>query len=189
MASAPEPEVRDERGPYGQLARLFLTQLLAVIAIAAVITAIVAITGAGLDEDVTATSDGGGTPAAGSSDREGTATSTPEPSSGQPSTPATTSAPASSAASPEQETPKVDVLNQSAGDGAASQAADQLRAAGWQIGRVDNFRGNVSRTTVYWLTPDLRRDARRVARDLGGARVQEGFSTLVEGRISVILVG
>jgi hypothetical protein len=34
----------------------------------------------------------------------------------------------------------------------------------------------------------MRRDARRVARDLGGVRVQQGFSTLVEGRISVILV-
>ena len=83
---------------------------------------------------------------------------------------------------------KVDVLNQSAGSGAAAQTADQLRAEGWRIGRVDDFRGNVSTTTVYWLTPDRRQQARQVARDLGGVRVQEGFSTLVDGRISVILV-
>ena len=196
MATSREPEVggaraddppRDERGPYGQLARLFLTQLLAVIAIAAVITAIVAATGGGLDDDVTANPDRSGSPAAGGS----SATSTPSPtgSTGASSPATTTSAPASTAATTEVErSPKVDVLNQSAGDGAASQTADQLRAAGWRIGRVDDFRGNVSTTTVYWLTPDMRRDARRVARELGGVRVQQGFSTLVEGRISVVLV-
>jgi hypothetical protein len=198
MASSREPEVRDarsddpsrdERGPYGQLARLFLTQLLAVIAIAAVITAVVAATGGGLDDDVTASPDSPGAQSSGRATPAGTPTSTPA-GSGAPSAPAaTTSAPATTAATTEAErSPKVDVLNQSAGDGAASQAADRLRAAGWRIGRVDDFRGNVSTTTVYWLTPDMRRDARRVARDLGGVRVQQGFSTLVEGRISVILV-
>jgi len=205
MASSREPEDRsarsddapaDERGPYGQLARLFLTQLLAVIAIAAVITAVVAATGGGLDDDVTATSDRTESPAA---DSPSAGTPTPAPAgSGNASSPsatssattsAATSAPATSAGTTEaQRAPKVDVLNQSAGDGAASQAADRLRAAGWRIGRVDDFRGNVSTTTVYWLTSDMRRDARRVARDLGGVRVQQGFSTLVEGRISVILV-
>jgi hypothetical protein len=192
MASPREPQVRDERGPYGQLARLFLTQLLAVIAIAAVITTIVAVTGAGLNEDVTARSEQNERPAAaGNSSSPAGSTPTPEASSGQPSTPTTSSAPATSASSATSRAarpPKVDVLNQSAGNGAASRAADQLRAAGWRIGRVDDFRGNVSATTVYWLTPDMRRDARRVARDLGGVRVQQGFSTLVDGRISVILV-
>jgi hypothetical protein len=204
MASPREPEVRgalsddpprDERGPYGQLARLFLTQLLAVIAIAAVITAVVAATGGGLDDDVTATSDGTQSPANGepspTTSPSSTPTSAPAGSGSVPasSPAATTSAPPSTAATTTAEqTPKVDVLNQSAGDGAAGQAADQLRAAGWRIGRVDDFRGNVSTTTVYWLTPDMRRDAQRVARDLGGVRVQEGFSTLVDGRISVVLV-
>ena len=201
MASSREPEVRnarsgdptvDERGPYGQLARLFLTQLLAVIAIAAVITAVVAATGGGLDDDVTASPDSTGSPAAEASSPEDTPTSTQAgsgaASSPATSPPATTSAPATAATTAAERTPKVDVLNQSAGSGAASQAADRLRAAGWRIGRVDDFRGNVSTTTVYWLTPDMRRDARRVARELGGVRVQQGFSTLVDGRISVILV-
>src|SRR5918993_1163084 len=169
MASSREPEVRDagpdgpppgEPGPYGQLARLFLTQLLAVIAIAAVITAIVAATGGGLDDDVTAAPERTGPPSAGVSPPAGTPSST-APGSGDASSPAaTTSAPPSTAATTEAErTPKVDVLNQSAGDGAASRTADQLRAAGWRIGRVDDFSGNVSTTTVYWLTPGLRRDA------------------------------
>ena len=189
--ATPGPTTRrpTERGPYGQLARLFLTQLLAVIAIAAVITAIVAATGGGLDDDVTATPDRTGSAVGRVSSPADTPTSElsrlgrrVEPARPRP---ARRPPPPRRRA---DRAPKVDVLNQSAGDGAASLAADRLRAAGWRIGRVDDFRGNVSTTTVYWLTPDMRRDARRVARDLGGVRVQEGFSTLVEGRISVILV-
>jgi len=80
------------------------------------------------------------------------------------------------------------VLNQSAGEGAAARVARQLRQAGWRIGRVDDFRGNVSTTTVYWLDRPDRRVARELARQLGGVRVQEGFDTLVDRRLSVILV-
>jgi hypothetical protein len=82
----------------------------------------------------------------------------------------------------------VDVLNQSAGNGAAATVATRLRRADWRIGRVEDFSGNVSTTTVYWLDRGDRRAARRLAQDLGGVRVQQGFSTLVDGRLSVILV-
>jgi hypothetical protein len=83
---------------------------------------------------------------------------------------------------------KVDVLNQSAPSGSAQTVADQLQRAGWDIGRVSDFHGNVSTTTVYWLTPDRRRQARQIAENLGGVRVEQGFSTLVDGRVSVVLV-
>jgi hypothetical protein len=82
----------------------------------------------------------------------------------------------------------VDVLNQSAPDGSAEQVSQRLEAAGWEIGRTDDFHGNVSTTTVYWLDPEQRRQARQISRFLGGVRVQEGFSTLVDGRVSVVLV-
>jgi hypothetical protein len=82
----------------------------------------------------------------------------------------------------------VDVLNQSAPNGTAEQVAARLEDAGWEIGRVDDFHGNVSTTTVYWLDPEQKRQARQVSRFLGGARVQEGFDTLVDGRVSVVLV-
>jgi hypothetical protein len=82
----------------------------------------------------------------------------------------------------------VDVLNQSAPGGSAQAVAQRLEDAGWEIGRVDDFRGNVSTTTVYWLDPEQRRQARQVSRFLGGVRVMEGFSTLVDGRVSVVLV-
>jgi hypothetical protein len=168
--------------------RLFLTQLLAVVAIATVITVVVAWTGAGLDDDVTATP----APSSGSAttepDASPTATSTP-PSSSAPATPeASTPAPASSS-SPARSEPLVDVRNQSAPGGSASRTADQLRTAGWRIGRVDDFRGNVSETTVYY-PPGLRAEARRLRDDLPGPpRLQPAFSTLKAGRLSVILVG
>ena len=184
-ANEPGP-ARPEPGPVGQLVRLFLTQLLAVVAIAAVITAVVSWTGAGLDDDVTAA------PAdvtESADDGPRADASTPAPSSSAPSTPApssTSAAPTTS--SPEPALPRVDVLNQSAASGSATQTADQLRAAGWRIGRVDDFRGNVAETTVYF-PPGLRAEARQLRADLPGPpRVLPAFSTLKPGRLSVILV-
>lgn len=186
------PERADgERGPVGQLARLFLTQLLAVIAIAAVITAIVSWTGAGLDEDVTAAPGPGR-----ATDRSPTSAATSGSSSATPSDTAssepaspTSSAPATTSSSPEERLPKVDVLNQSAAGGSAAETARRLERKGWRTGRVDDFRGNVSETTVYY-PPGLRSAARRLRTDLPGSlRLQEAFDTLSSKRLTVILVG
>ncbi len=182
-----------------ELARLFLVQLAAVIGIAGAIVVVVALVGSGGNDDITAAappSPTATTPSpssaatdatAGSSESATSDGSTPGPSSDDASSggTGTTSAPAAGGGLPV----KVDVLNQSAGTGAADDVADRLRDAGWKVGRVDDFRGNVSTTTVYWLDPEQRRQARQVSRFLGGVRVQEGFDTLVEGRVSVVLVG
>jgi hypothetical protein len=183
---------RPERGPVAELARLFLVQLAAVIGIAAAIVVVVALVGP--DDDVTTA-----TPAASGT---ASASTTPEPattsSSSKAPKPSGTSAPASSSEPvPSESTTvaggvaapvKVDVLNQSAPGGSAEQVAQRLEDAGWEIGRVDDFHGNVSTTTVYWLDPEQRRQARQVSRFLGGVRVLEGFSTLVDDRVSVVLV-
>jgi hypothetical protein len=178
----------DEPGPIGSVVRLFLGQLAAVIVIATAITVVVTM----LDPDDADLR----TATPGSRSGAAVASGSPSPSApagqGQSSAPATTAPPPSTPpAVPSTRTPKrprVDVLNQSAPGGSAAQIARQLRAAGWRIGRVDDFSGNVSTTTVYWLDRADRKDARRLARELGGVRVQPGFSTLVEGRISVVLV-
>lgn len=182
---------RPERGPVTELVRLFLVQLAAVIGIATAIVVIVALVGPDGDDDVTAA-----TPTR-SSSHTGTK-ETPAPSTASsapaPSTPSSSSAPAPS---PSTSSPtdtgvpapvEVDVLNQSAPGGSAEQVAQRLADAGWQIGRVDDFHGNVSTTTVYWLDLEQRRQARQISRFLGGVRVQEGFDTLVDGRVSVVLV-
>ena len=158
-----------EPDPVRQLTRLFLTQLLAVVAVATVIAVVFTLAGRGTGPDVPTDA------AAGSS-------SAPE------STPPASTTPPASSTSSGPKVVKVDVLNQSAGSGSAERAAADLREAGWKIGRVDDFSGNVSTTTVYWLTPKDRRQARQIARFLGGVRVQEGFDTLVDGRVSVVLV-
>ena len=179
-----------EPGPLTSVARLLLTQLAAVIGVAAVITVVFAFAGLGTGPDDSVTA--GAT--------SGPSTSTSTSATGAPSTPASTTpadttsaAPSTSesetpSADPVDDRPEVDVLNQSAGRGAAAETAQTLRDDGWQIGRIDNFRGNISTTTVYWLDRSDRRDARRLAELLGGVRVQEGFSTLRSGRLSVVLV-
>lgn len=200
---------RFARNPVAAALRLFATQLAAVIGIAAVITVVAALLGQGDSQVSTAAPDT--SPTAGQSSGAAPASSPPAsspPASSPPaSSPPASSPPASSPATSPTETgssaptstsatpdpgakrPKVDVLNQSAGAGAAEATASRLRNKDWRIGRVDNFRGNVRATTVYYPRRGLRDEARDLARDIrGSARVFEAFSTLSDSRLSVILV-
>jgi hypothetical protein len=174
-----------QRGPVQAVARLLFLQLLAVIGIAAAITAVAAAVGPNNNDDVRAvvpTKSPSGT-----STPTGSTGATAPPATGESATPPVSTSPATTTG-PASETVKVDVLNQSAPDGSAGEVADRLREAGWTIGRVDDFSGNVRTTTVYWLDSAQRRQARQISQFLGGVRVQEGFDTLVEGRVSVVLV-
>jgi hypothetical protein len=176
-----------------ETARLLGLQLLAVVGIATLIVVVVALVGPdNRTPTSTAADTSSSTPAATSSTAS---THSAKPTSSGTSTkasrPATTTSTASepiATATPDSTLAKVDVLNQSAPGGSAQKVADQLQRAGWDIGRVSDFHGNISTTTVYWLTPDRRRQARQIAKNLGGVRVEQGFSTLVDGRISVVLV-
>lgn len=189
MTDDPNPAVDDQQpGPVSLLARLFLTQLLAVLAIATVIA--VAFSLLGLDDrssvETTSRRDGG-PPSA------GPAESTPPPSSTPPgATPPSTAPPASTSPGPsttgETGPPKVDVLNQSAADGTAESTAAGLRGRGWPIGRVGDFSGNVRTTTIYF-SPGLRSDARELAAEFDAEpRILPGFSSLSPRRLTVILV-
>ena len=184
---------RPERGPVTELARLFLVQLAAVIGIATAIVVVVAFVGPDGNDDVTTASPGGSPTATSGTPTPSTTTKTPKPSpsSSSPAPSTSSDTGTTSPASPTVGAPApvpVDVLNQSAPNGTAEQVAARLEGAGWQIGRVDDFHGNVSTTTVYWLDPEQKRQANQISRFLGGVRVQEWFDTLVDGRVSVILV-
>lgn len=177
------------RGPVRDLVRLFLTQLLAVLGIAAVIVLVVALIGPDDDDEIRAGVPDS-TPTASPqnpspSQEESTA---PAPTTSTTPEGATTTTTAPTATTPTVRRVKVDVLNQSAPNGAASLVAADLRDDGLRIGRVDDFNGNVSTNTVYWLERKNRQQAREVSRLLGGFRVQRGFDTLVDGRVTVILV-
>lgn len=185
----------DERGPVGAVARLVLVQLLAVVAIASAITALAVLVGP--DDSTVTAGPGSGRPPGATVSTPTSTTETPAPTAAGSSSPGTTapSAPASTAPSPTSPTatgseqPQVDVLNQDAADGAASEVADQLRAVGWRIGRVDDFSGTVRTTTIYYPS-GMRREARALARDLPGSqRLLDRLSTLSPTRLSVVLVG
>ena len=198
MTDSPPPAVGDqEPGPIALLARLFLTQLLAVLAIATVIA--LAFSFLGLDDRSsveTTTRQDSGSSSTGSGPAGGTppAESTPPPSSAPPSSAPPTTTPAVPA-SPSPSTTgaaavaRVDVLNQSGGSGIAESTAAGLRDRGWRIGRVDNFNGNVRTTTIYF-PPGLRSEARDLAAEFESEpRILPAFSTLASGRLTVILVG
>lgn len=180
------PGPRQEPGPVGLLARLFLSQLLVVLAVAAVIASVFALAGSdGTTPDGAAAQPGTSSPAAGGSAAPAPSDAPPPPTESAP--PATSSPPSTPAPTPAKQ-PKVDVLNQSAGGDAARVTADRLRSRGWRIGRVADFRGTVQTTTVYYPA-GMRPDARRLAKDLPGSpRLLERFSSLSPNRLSVVLV-
>lgn len=189
------------QGAWGPVARLLSLQLLTVIAVTAVITGIYALTGphknhqataAGTAPVTTASAAPTSKPAASkptaSTPTASTPTASPPPSS-PPASP-TATAPASPAASLRPEAAsrlKVDVLNQSGPASTAAKTASRVRALGWTVGRVSDFRGNVSATTVYYPTGEA-----KAAHELAGAlpgkpRVLPRFSTLADNRLTVII--
>ena len=186
--STPPPE----HGPVALVARLLTVQLLAVIGVAAVIAVVFALAGWGTGDSVTAVpgaTTSSATDSAGSDPAPETSASTPVTTPPATSPPATTPAASTPVAStPSSDLPKVDVLNQSAPGGSASTVAARVRSRGWVVGRVDDFHGNVSTTTVYY-PPGLRSEARDLADDLSGSpRVQAAFNTISDTRLTVILV-
>jgi hypothetical protein len=183
-----------EPGAVTLVARLLTVQLLAVVGVAAVIAVVFALAGWGTGDNVSAvpgaTTSSAGEPA-GSDKTPGTAAAsspagTPTVTTTTPATSPAASTPVATTPSPDR--PKVDVLNQSAPDGTASTVAARVRSRGWVVGRVADFHGNVSTTTVYY-PPGLRSEARDLAADLPRSpRVQAAFSTISDTHLTVILV-
>ncbi|MGZ4469033.1 MAG: LytR C-terminal domain-containing protein [Nocardioidaceae bacterium] len=191
----PPQQEDDGQGTGVALARLFLLQLLAVAAITALLTTVTVVIGRGTGSDqvTTATQGSPSTPAAASpratssSSSASRASAAPPPSSAPPATPPASPPPVSPSATVDTSRPEVVVLNQSARQGAAADAADRLRGAGWAIRRTDSFSGNVRTTTVYY-PPGMEQAARTVAKTLPGAtRVLPRFSTLPRTRLTVVL--
>lgn len=182
--TTPGPDPRDAsggKGAWGAVARLLTVQLLAVIAVTAVITGIFALSGLNNGGQVTAGSSSPDTTTSGAASAT-PAASTP------PASPATSgTAPTSTAPPKGAHRLKVDVLNQSAVGGTAARTADHLRALGWTVGRVADFHGNVSDTSVYYPRGEVKA-ARKLAAALPGKpRVLPRFSSLAPNRLTVIV--
>jgi hypothetical protein len=185
-ATGPNPIARE--GAWGAVARLLAVQLLTVVAVTAVITGVYALTGRGGNQ-ATVGSASQNTPTAShppSSPPPAQPTAEPsaEPSSAtsSPSTPATSSQPPV-----RTHHLKVDVLNQSAARGTAARFAARVRGLHWRVGRISNFNGTVSTTTVYYPQGQAKA-AHELARGLpGNPRVLPRFSTLSDSRLTLIL--
>ena len=115
-----------------------------------------------------------------------TPTATPSPSATATATP--TEAPSeTSAPVAESFDTEVVVLNQTSRAGLAGEVADRLRAAGWTVPAVGNFRGTVPATTVYF--PDGEQSAAEaLAADLPTEpRVRPRFGNLSTTRLTVVV--
>jgi LytR cell envelope-related transcriptional attenuator len=167
-------------GAWTAVGRLLSLQLLTVIAVTAVITGVYALAGGHHDDEAVAGASTSESPSAPASRSASPPASKPAATSSSPAT--TSSAPPTTA-----DRLKVDVLNQSAKKGAASKTADLVRQAGWVVGRVADFHGNVSTTTVYYPEGEAKA-AHELANELPGTpRVLPRFSTIADKRLTVIV--
>jgi hypothetical protein len=174
------------------VARLLALQLLTVVAVTAVITGIYVLTGRG-DNRAAVGSSSSNSPTASVAPTSPVTSPPPttQPSAEPSASATTTSASPSTSSQPPVTTHrlKVDVLNQSGGKGAAAKFAARVRGLHWRVGRVDNFNGTVTRTTVYYPSGKSAA-ARELARRLpGNLRVLPRFSTLSGNRLTIIITG
>ncbi len=118
-----------------------------------------------------------------------TATPTPSSPSARPTAAPTPSpSPTATASRPARSVVKapVVVLNQTRQTGLAASVASRLRARGWQVTGVGNWRGSVSSTTVYYAA-GLERAARSLADVLGVERIRPKVAGMASGRLTVVL--
>ena len=82
---------------------------------------------------------------------------------------------------------QVVVLNQTSRAGLASEVADTLRADGWTVAAVGNFHGIVPATTVYY-PPGEELAAQTAAEDLQATpRIRPRFGNLSTSRLTVVV--
>jgi hypothetical protein len=191
LTSAEAQKTVPRQGAWGAVARLLALQLLTVIAVTAVITGAYALTGRHHNQ-AEAGSSGGPTTSSSTASTPPSPTPSTSPSASPSDQPSATSSPSTSPTTKSAppvvtHSLKVDVLNQSAPKGSAGRIAARVRTLHWPVGRVDNFNGTVSETTVYYPQGKAAA-ARALARELPGSpRVLPRFSTLSDKRLTVIV--
>lgn len=163
-----------------------MPSVLAVVAVAALITSLAVWRGQDPVQPQAAAATTSSTPAS----REALSQA-PEPTTATPSGSATapaTTAPATTvpAGSTERDL-QVVVLNQTSRAGLASEVADILRAAGWTVPAVGNFHGTVPATTVYY-PPGDELAAQTAAEALQATpRIRPRFGNLSTSRLTVVV--
>lgn len=82
----------------------------------------------------------------------------------------------------------VGIFNNTRTPGLANTVADKARAAGWTVAGVDNWRGAIPETTVYY-PPGFAKQAQTLARDLDFSRVRPLVAPMRSDRLTLILSG
>lgn len=90
-------------------------------------------------------------------------------------------------ATPSVARPSVVVLNQTVVTGLAAKVRDRLEAGGWTVTGIDDFRGNVPATTVYY-PPGLQAAARALMAQFPEiGRIRPAFPGISTTQLTVIL--
>jgi hypothetical protein len=93
----------------------------------------------------------------------------------------------SPAATPAVARASVIVLNQTGVSGLAAKVKQQLEAGGWTVAGIDDFRGNVPATTVYY-PPGLHAAAKALMAQFPAiGRIKPAFSGISTTQLTVIL--
>jgi hypothetical protein len=166
-----------------------MPSLLAVLAVAALITSLAVWRAGEADQPQAAASTRSPSHPSRQAISEAASSRTPSHSA-TPATHTSTTAPASTTPAPRESAGDFDievvVLNQTSRAGLAGVVADRLRAKGWTV-VVGNFHGVVPATTVYY--PPGEADAARVAADdlPVAPRIMPRFSNLSTTRLTVVV--
>ena len=165
-----------------------MPSVLAVVAVAALITSLAVWRGQDPVQPQAAAATTSSTPASREALSQAPDTATPKASPSTPATVPVSTAPVTTV--PARSTPRdvqVVVLNQTSRAGLASDVADALRGHGWTVAAVGNFHGTVPATTVYY-PPGDELAAQTAAEDLQATpRIRPRFGNLSTSRLTVVV--
>jgi hypothetical protein len=117
----------------------------------------------------------------------GTPLATPETEPSATPTTAPTTTPTTTPSPPTVDKVPIVVLNQTGISGLAAQFQKELEAGGWEVSGIDDFRGNVPATTVYF-PPGLRPVAKALMAQFPQiGRIHPAFSGISTSQLTVIL--
>ena len=82
----------------------------------------------------------------------------------------------------------VGVFNNTSTSGLGRTVAAKVRAAGWTVAGVGNWRGSIPETTVYY-PPGFQTQAQTLAKDLDFGRVRPSVAPMRTDRLTLIVAG
>jgi len=82
--------------------------------------------------------------------------------------------------------PSVEIYNNTTQRGLADRVSSRATQAGWKVAGIDNWRGKIAGSTVYY-PPGMRDHATALAADLGIGRVKAALDNMKTDRLTVIL--